>query len=810
MAERGGSERRFRKLIDSVTDHAIYLLNPDGFIASWNPGAARITGYTAEEAVGQHFSRLFLDEDNLAGLPARALAQTKAEQRCELEGWRRRKDGSRYRALSVVESVVDDSGALSGYVEVARDITERYRSEQALLETESRFRMLVQGVVDYAMYMLDPNGIVVNWNAGAERIKGYRADEIVGRHFSQFYTQQDRAAGLPFKALAQAASQGRFEGEGIRLRKDGSRFWASVVIDAIYDDQGRIGGFAKITCDISERMAAQQALRDSERQFRLLVSSVTDYALFMLDPNGVVVSWNAGAEKIKGYKPQEIIGRHFSCFYTEKDRADGVPLQALNTARADGRFEAESWRVRKDGSLFWANVVIDAIHDEEGKLIGFAKVTRDVTEKRKTQEALARAQEQMAHAQKMEALGELTGGVAHDFNNLLMIVSGQAELLKRNAAANDKALRAADAIATAARRGEALTRRLLAFSRRQQLRPESVDLTALATSLKEMLSGSLGKHIELTVMVPEGIWPVKADLSELELAVVNLCINARDAMPEGGLLTILTENRRLPGGAGAPELTGDFVAITVADNGVGIPDDILPRVCDPFFTTKPIGQGTGLGLSQAYGFAHQSGGAITIDSELGKGTRITVYLPRATAEAPVAEATERVVRSGTPRVLVVEDNPDVGSVTVGLLEELGHRVAMVQSGAEALELLATDGGFDLLFSDVVMAGTDGVSLGRAVRESYPGIPVLLTSGYTKSQTAAAAEFPLIRKPFGLAELSRAIADVLSNRRGALVRFEDARRSRAGALPSLGAPRAPLGPPTPDPVGGGISPASRER
>ncbi len=253
MAERDGPERRFRKLIESVTDHAIYLLNPDGFIASWNPGAQRITGYTADEAIGQHFSRLFLEEDNLAGLPARWLAQARTEHRCEIEGWRRRKDGSRYRAFSVIEPILEDAGELGGYADVARDITERHRSQQTLLESESRFRMLVQSVVDYAMFMLDPNGIVVSWNAGAERIKGYRADEIVGRHFSQFYTPQDREAGLPFKALAQAASQGRFEGEGIRVRKDGSLFWASVVIDAIHDDKGRLTGFAKITRDISER-----------------------------------------------------------------------------------------------------------------------------------------------------------------------------------------------------------------------------------------------------------------------------------------------------------------------------------------------------------------------------------------------------------------------------------------------------------------------------------------------------------------------------------------------------------------------------
>src|SRR6185312_11428728 len=284
-------------------------------------------GYGAGEIVGQSFERFFTLEDRKSGLPERLLAQARAHGKVESEGWRMRKDGSRFWALAVLQALRDDSGQVIGYAKVTRDMTERREAQAAIAESDRRFRYLVEGVIDYAIYMLDPNGLVTNWNQGAERIKGYTSDEIVGRHFGVFYMPQDREKGLPAKALETARARGRFEGEGWRMRKDGSRFWAMVVIDPIHDDDGRLIGFAKITRDISERKAAEEALGQSERHFRMLVNSVVDYALFMLDPNGIVTNWNAGAAKIKGYAAEEIIGQHFSKFYTQADRAAGLPLK---------------------------------------------------------------------------------------------------------------------------------------------------------------------------------------------------------------------------------------------------------------------------------------------------------------------------------------------------------------------------------------------------------------------------------------------------------------------------------------------------
>jgi PAS domain S-box-containing protein len=330
---------------------------------------------------------------------------------------------------------------------------------------EGRYRLLVDAITDYDICMIDPQGIVSSWNAGAQRFKGYQASEIIGRHFSTFYTEEDRAAGQPEFALRQAAAEGRFEREGWRVRKDGGRFWAHVIIDAIRGPDGELLGFAKITRDLTERKAAEEELRLSEQRFRLLVQGVTDYAIYMLDADGRVTNWNPGAQRIKGYAPEEIVGKHFSTFYTEEDRAAGVPTLGLETARREGRWEREGQRVRKDGSRFWAHVVIDAIRNDQGEVIGFAKVTRDITERRRTQQALEEARETLFQSQKLEAIGHLTGGVAHDFNNLLMAVLGSLELLKKRLRDPDL-LPLVDTAIEGAERGATLTQRMLAFARR--------------------------------------------------------------------------------------------------------------------------------------------------------------------------------------------------------------------------------------------------------------------------------------------------------------------------------------------------------
>jgi PAS domain S-box-containing protein len=624
-----------------------------------------------------------------------------------------------------------------------------------LFESERRFRLLIEGIIDYAIFLLDPSGIVTNWNAGAERIKGYKADDIVGRHFSVFYTPEDRAAGLPARSLEIAKREGKYATEGWRLRKDGTRFLASVVLNAIYED-GVLIGFAKITRDVSERELAQAALRDTERHFRLLVSGVTDYALYMLSLEGYVSSWNAGGENIKGYAAAEIIGQHFSRFYSEADRAAGKPARALALARETGRYEEEGWRVRKDGSFFWASVVIDAIRNDNGELIGFAKITRDITERRDAQVALERVQQQLAESRKMEAIGQLTGGVAHDFNNLLMIVTGHIQILKKNAALDPKALRAALAIEHAAERGATLTRQLLTFARRLRVNPQAFHARHQIDAIREVLATGLGNNVRLAVNVPRDSLPIIVDSGEFEIALVNLVMNARDAMPEGGTVTIAAKNTRLGEGEAAP--AGYYLAITVEDTGVGIPPDIVPKVFDPFFTTKPVGKGTGLGLSQVHGFAHQAGGTVKIASTLGQGTTITLYLPSANHSTLDAE-TEQTDKAASGTVLLVEDNPDVASASAGLLEQLGYAVRWVPNAEAALQEIDQNG-IDLVLSDIVMPGSvDGLELARIIKNRYPALPILLATGYSEAARNVRADFPILLKPYQLHELSRALAQL---------------------------------------------------
>ena len=418
--------------------------------------------------------------------------------------------------------------------------TERFEASKS---SEGRFRMLIDAITDYAIYMLDPDGTITTWNPGAKRFKGYDESEIIGENFSRFYTVEDRKAGLPRRALETAERAGRFENEGWRIRKDGSRFWAYVIIDPIRDGSGKLIGFAKVTRDLTERRSAEIALRESEEQFRLLVQGVTDYAIFMLNPKGYVSSWNAGAERIKGYAPEEIIGEHFSRFYTEEDRQAGLPRTALEIAAREGRFEKEGWRVRKDGTQFFAHVIIDAIYNAGGSLLGFAKITRDITERMNTARALEKAREELLQSQKMEAIGHLTGGVAHDFNNLLMAIQGSLELLQRRLPGDPKVARLIDNALQGARRGSALTQRMLAFARRQELKLMPLDVRDVVQQMANLLQSSLGPSIRLETHFPPELPKVIADANQLELALLNLAINGRDAMPNGGTLTVRATKR---------------------------------------------------------------------------------------------------------------------------------------------------------------------------------------------------------------------------------------------------------------------------
>ena len=519
----------------------------------------------------------------------------------------------------------------------------------------------------------------------------------------------------------------------------------------------------------AEQLAASiNKLEESEQRFRMLVEGVNDYAIYMLDPTGTVVNWNPGARRIKGYEREEIVGQHFSRFYTEEDRRDRIPYKVLETAARTGKYEAEGWRVRKDGTRFWASVLVNALRNPAGEVIGFAKVTRDLTERRA-------AEERLLQSQKMEGIGRLTGGVAHDFNNLLTIIIGNLEALHRHL--NEEELdvtrlkRSADNAMRGARRAESLTQRLLAFSRQQPLEPKSVDLGRLVTGMSDLLQRTLGEQISVETVLAGGLWRAHADPNQLEVAIINLAVNARDAMPSGGKLTLETANVHLDERYAAQQvevLTGQYVMLAVTDTGVGMPPEVKAKAFDPFFTTKDIGQGTGLGLSQVYGFVKQSRGHVQIYSEIGEGTTIKIYLPRHHSDASDAEEepTQLVARGQkSETILIVEDDDDVRNYSSETLRDLGYTVLTARNAPTALQVLDRHPEVAVLFTDVGLpGGINGRQLCEEARKLRPTIKVLFTSGYARNAIVHDARLDpgvqLLTKPFTQAALGEKLRDII--------------------------------------------------
>ena len=536
-----------------------------------------------------------------------------------------------------------------------------------------------------------------------------------------------------------------------------------VVIDPIRDASGNLVGYAKITRDLTERKLAEETLRQSEQQFKLLVQAVTDYAIYMLTPDGRVSSWNPGAERIKGYRPEEIIGQHFSRFYTEEDRQAGAPQTALETAAREGRFEKEGWRIRKDGSRFVAHVVIDPIRAPDGTILGFAKITRDITERRNAERALQEAREALFQSQKMDAIGQLTGGVAHDFNNLLMAVLGSLELVRKRLPDDPKTMRLVDNAIQAAQRGAALTQRMLAFARRQELKPVALDVVELVRGMTDLLHSSLGAAVQIETNLYPGLSKVLADPNQLELAILNLAVNARDAMPKGGSIIISAREESV---ADAPDLNaGRYVCLSLTDNGCGMDEATRRRALEPFFTTKGVGKGTGLGLSMVHGMIDQSGGKLVLRSRKGEGTTVELWLPiAATGSSHMAEAADiRALdkREGPLVILAVDDDALVLLNTAAMLEDLGHTVFEAASGKDALEIIRRGGRIDLVITDQAMPHMTGSDLAAAIKAEQPNLPIILATGFAELPPGADEGLPKLSKPFRQHQLADAIAKTVA-------------------------------------------------
>ncbi len=628
----------------------------------------------------------------------------------------------------------------------------------------------IVAVADYALLVLDPDGRVLSWNRGAELISGYHADEIIGRPFSCLYAPEDVAAGKPQSELQIAALDGRHEAIGERVRKNGSRFLGNVLITAIPGTDARPRGFGVIMRDITARLAAEDLLKTGAARLSSLMDTVLDAVvdgLVTIDRQGIIQSYNKACVSLFGYAVEEVLGRNVNMLMPEADRSGHDRFVSANVETGIARIIGTSREVmgrRKDGSTFAMELAVGEL--PQGGNQAFLGIIRDLTERHEAE----KQREQLRQAQKMEAVGQLTGGLAHDFNNLLAIIVGNLDLLReirQDDPVTEELVR--DALESALR-GADLTRRLLAFARRQPLQPERADINEVIGDIVKLLARTLGENIAIELTLSPTAWAVQIDRTQFEAVITNLATNARDAMPRGGSLLIATRNAHVDetyAAAHGEVSTGDYVVIEVSDSGSGMSPDTVARIFEPFFTTKGQGKGTGLGLSMVFGFMKQSGGHITVYSEPGNGTTFRLFLPRLEAALIVQgeRSTKPAWRGGSEAILVVEDNAGLRRIVVRQLSEAGYRVLEAPDAATAMGLIEGPEPIHLLFSDIVMPGEmDGRDLARAAVERRPMINVLLTSGFPDGRLPGTASRSsgsrLLIKPYRKEELLRAVREAI--------------------------------------------------
>jgi two-component system cell cycle sensor histidine kinase/response regulator CckA len=628
------------------------------------------------------------------------------------------------------------------------------------------FRLLVEAVKDYGIFMLDPAGNVSSWNPGAEKSKGYKAEEIIGKHVSCFYPADDVAAGKPQLGLQSALDEGRFEEEGLRVRKDGSAFWAIVTITNIHDSFGQHIGFANVTRDITERKQAEEMLQLRDRAIASFMQGVviTDPT----QPDNPIVYVNEGFLRMSGYDREDVIGKN--CRFLQGPKTAPEALAQVRSALREGRAcLLELLNYRKDGTPFWNALSISPLYDAADKLTHFVGVQTDISPFKKLEQ-------QFQQAQKMEAIGQLAGGVAHDFNNLLTIIFGHSELLLLLLTADDPNRDAIKAISDAAARGAGLTRQLLSFSCRAALETKVLDLNKVVKETENLLRRMIGEDIVLTAVLDPNISRIKADPGQVGQILMNLAVNARDAMPQGGKLTIETSDVELDDAYAAHHsdcTTGRYVMLSVSDTGCGMTPEVQARAFEPFFTTKGPGKGTGLGLATVYGIVKQSGGSINLSSESGHGASFKIYFPVAIEQL---HPTPRVqgaatTTSGTETILVVEDEDAVRAIARFALQTQGYTVLQAESGKKALEVIDKHPGrIDLLMTDVVMPGMSGRELAETLSVRYPSLKVLYASGYTDDSVIRHGilqkEVAFLQKPYTPLSLAKKVREVLDQPRDA--------------------------------------------
>lgn len=784
-------EDQFRLLIDSVKDYAIYVLNSDGIIQTWNAGAERINGYQADEVIGQHFSIFYTAEDRQSGKPAAELALAASLGRNEDEGYRVRKDGSVLWANVVITALRDKSGRLIGFGKVTRDLTDRKQAEDELRNNnsaldqrvqertaelvrlneeirtnEEQFRLMIEGVTDYAIYTLDPEGRVTSWNDGAARIYGYTADEIIGQHRSRFFSADEIASGLPMSEIREAAAVDRFSEEAWRVRKDGSRFWANGTMTVRRDQEGKVLGFVKVVRDLTERKRAETELQKNLDAIRLRDRAIraVPQGILITDPHdsdNSIIYASPGFENLTGYRADEVLGMNSRFLFGPKTDHDAVQ-QLLEVAQTHKPTTVEIINYRKCGTPYWSAISVTPVNDEQGELVHFVEVHADITERRILEE-------QVRQSQKMEAIGQLASGVAHDFNNLLTIIFGYGEILLNSLPEDDPQRELVAEICHAGERAAGLTRQLLSFSRQTVMELKVVSFNTVVQEAEKLLRRIMGEDIRLVTILDPKIGRVRVDPHQMGQVLLNLAVNARDAMPRGGHLTIETKDVVLDEAYVNTHVevrAGRHVVLSVSDNGTGMTPEVRSRIFEPFFTTKAVGKGTGLGLSVVHGIIKQCNGQIGAYSEPGIGTTFKIYLPTVDeAAAPMTESYALSTGQVTETVLVVEDEEGVRKIAVRALQSQGYHVLEASSGKQALQVVSSfNDKIDILVTDVVMPEMSGRQLAESLRTRLPDLKILYQSGYTDDAVIRhgilEAEVAFLQKPYSPMSLIKKVREVL--------------------------------------------------
>ena len=744
-----GHDELFRRFMDSVHDYAIFLLTPEGFIASWNAGAERIKGYRADEIIGKHFSIFYPQEALDRDWPAQALRTAVQQGQWRDEGWRLRKDGSRFWANVLISPLLGANGEVLGFSKVTRDMTEKRQSEQRLVDSERNLRLLVETVQDYAIFSLDCNGVIMSWNRGAQRIKGYTAQEAIGRHFSMFYEPPDVARGWPQEELMRATELGRYEDEGWRVRKDGSRFWANVVITAIRDEQGKLLGFSKVTRDLTERRRHEEQLREREESLRLLVEGVKDHAMFLLDAQGRIKAWNAGGQRLMGYDSPQVLERDVSMFYPEEDRLSGKPKAELASAQSAGYLVVEGWRQRADGTRFWAEVTTTRLDGDGDKPRGFIRIVRDLTERRR------------AEALEMEGrrLSEFIAVLSHELRNPLAPIRNAVAILGRFT--NEPQARwCLDLLGRQIGHMTRLVDDLLDVSRitsgKIRLEPVALELNTLVRMAVDSASAMVKQHgHSLSVRLAPVPVQITGDTTRLTQVVANLLTNAAKYTPAPGRIDVSVRD------------DGTVATMQVSDNGIGMAESLLQRAFEPFVqgarTLDRSEGGLGVGLALVKSIVELHGGSVSAASAgIGKGTTITVTLPVQKQVATETSVATKTVVPSPQRVLVVDDNDDAAESLAMLLRMSGHDVQVAQDGPMALGMAAAFRP-DIVLLDIGLPGMDGYELARRIRElpELGGVQLIAVTGRGQEadrQAAAAAGFhAFITKPVDPEELARLLS-----------------------------------------------------